>query len=191
LVHETLKTIRQHVSGPLARDYVSDIARYHRLQATPGFLQAARYCQQRLEEFGLSAEVLGFPAAEGILHWGWPMFQEWEAREGLLELVEPAEAARKLADYDEARLSLIQRSAPFQGEAEVILLEDGEEWAEYEGLDLTGKVVLTGGDRERVHYLAVQKHGAVGIITDAMKELPGVRHPMDLPDALQYTSFWW
>ena len=186
-----MATIRKHVSGHLARNYVAEIARYHRIQATPGFREAAEYCRERFEEFGIRAEVLGFPAREGTLYWGWPMFQEWEASEGVLHLIDPPEAKKKLADYNEARLSLFQRSAPFQGEAEVVLLEDGEEWAEYEGLDLKGKVVLTRGDRDRVHRLAVEKHGAVGIITDALKELPGLRHPMDLPDALQYNSFWW
>ena len=191
LIGKTLTTVQGRVSGHLAKEHVAEIAKHHRLQASPGFLAAAQYCQLRLEEFGLPAEVLGYPAREGILYWGWPMFQEWEASEAVLHLIEPEESARKLADYNEARLSLIQRSAPFEGEAEVVLLEDGEEWAEYEGLDLNGKVVLTKGDRDRVHYLAVEKHGAVGIITDALKELPGLRHPMDLPDALQYTSFWW
>jgi aminopeptidase YwaD len=191
LIGKTLATMQEHVSGHLARNHVAEIARYHRLQASPGFRQAALYCQRCFEEWGVHAEVLGFPAREGTLCWGWPMFQEWEATEGVLRLIEPADHSRKLADYNEQRLSLIQRSAPFEGEAEVVLLEDGEEWAEYEGLDLRGKVVLTRGDRDRVHYLAVEKHGAVGIITDALKELPGLRHPMDLPDALQYTSFWW
>ena len=183
--------MQERVSGHLARNYVAEIARYHRIQATPQFREAAEYCRERFEEFGIRAEVLGFPAREGTLYWGWPMFQEWEASEGVLHLIDPPEARKKLADYNEARLSLFQRSAPFQGEAEVVLLEDGEEWPEYEGLDLRGKVVLTRGDRDRVHRLAVEKHGAVGIITDALKELPGLRHPMDLPDALQYTSFWW
>ena len=191
MIGKTLTTVQGRVSGHLAKDHVAEIARYHRLQASPGFLAAAHYCQQRLEEFGLPAEVLGYPAREGTLCWGWPMFQEWEASEAVLHIIEPEESARKLADYNEARLGLIQRSAPFEGEAEVVLLEDGEGWAEYEGFDLNGKVVLTKGDRDRVHYLAVEKHGAVGIITDALKELPGLRHPMDLPDALQYTSFWW
>jgi aminopeptidase-like protein len=191
VIGKLLATMQEHVSGHLARNHVAEIARYHRLQASPGYRQAAQYCQRCFEEFGIHAEVLGFPAREGTTCWGWPMFQEWEASEGVLRLIEPPEHRRKLADYNEARLSLIQRSAPFEGEAEVVLLEDGEEWAEYEGLDLRGKVVLTKGDRDRVHYLAVEKHGAVGIITDALKELPGLRHPMDLPDALQYTSFWW
>jgi len=191
LIGKTLTTVQKHLSGHLARNYVADIARYHRLQATPQFREAAHYCRERFEEFGLHAEVLGFPAREGLLYWGWPMFQEWEASEGVLHLIDPPEASKKLAEYNEARLSLFQRSAPFEGEAEVVLLEDGEEWAEYEGLDLRGKVVLTRGDRDRVHRLAVEKHGAVGIISDALKELPGLRHPMDLPDALQYSSFWW
>ena len=191
MIGKTLKIMQGRVSGRLAREYVADIAGYHRIQASPGFREATEYCQDRFEQFGLEAAVLGFPAREGTMAWGWPMFQEWEATEGVLELVEPQSAARKLADYSEERLSVIQRSAPFEGEAEVVLLEDGEEWAEYEGLDLAGKVVLTKGDRDRVHYLAVEKHGAVGILTDVMRELPGLRHPMDLPDALQYTSFWW
>lgn len=191
MIGKTLTTMQARVSGHLAKDHVAEIAKHHRLQASPGFLAAAQYCQQQFSEFGLDAEVMGFPAKEGILYWGWPMFQEWEASQGTLHIVEPQDSARKLADYDEERLSLIQRSAPFDGEAEVVLLEDGEEWAEYEGLDLKGKVVFTKGDRDRVHCLAVENHGAVGMITDTMREVPGLRHPMDLPDALQYTSFWW
>ena len=179
------------MSGHIAKGYVADIIQYHRIQASPGFRQAAQYCQQRLQEFGLQADLLAFPAKEGVSQWGMPMFQEWETSEGVLHLIEPEEASRKLADYDEVKISLIQRSASFEGEAEVVLLEDGEEWDEYEGLDVKGKVVLSKGDKDRVHYLAVEKHGAVGILFDGMKELPDLRHAMDLPDALQYTSFWW
>ncbi len=191
MIDKTLRVVQGRASGLGAVEYVADIARYHRIQASPGFRNAAHYCRERFEQFGLEAQVLGFPAQEGISAWGWPMFQEWDATEGTLYLVEPARGRSKLADFCEEKLSLIQRSAPFEGEAEVVLLEDGEEWAEYEGLDLHGKVVLSSGDRDRIHYLAVEKHGAVGLLTDAMTELPGLRHPMDLPDALQYTSFWW
>lgn len=186
-----MKQIQARLSGHIAKRYVADIIQYHRIQASPGFRQAAEYCRQRLEEFGLYAELMAFPAREGVAYWSAPMFQEWEASEGVLYLVEPEEARRKLADYDELKISLIQRSASFDGEAELVLLEDGEEWADYEELDLRGKVVLTRGDRYRVRYLAVEKHGAAGIIFDGMRELPQLRHAMDIPDALQYTSFWW
>jgi aminopeptidase YwaD len=191
LVRPTLKKIEERLSGHIAKGYVADIIHHHRIQASPGFRRAAAYCRDRFRECGLEGELLAFPAREGMTCWATPVFQEWEATEGLLHLVEPQDAARKLADYGELRMSLIQRSASFDGEAEVVLLEDGEEWDEYEGLDLMGKVVLTRGDKDRLHYLAVEKHGAAGIIFDGMKELPGLRHTMDLPDALQYTSFWW
>ncbi len=187
----TLKKIEGRFSGHIAKGYVADIIQHHRIQASPGFRRAAEYCQERFQEYGLGGELLAFPAREGVTWWARPMFQEWEATEGVLHLVEPQEAARKLADYGEFKISLIQRSVSFEGEAEVVVLEDGEEWDEYEGLDLTGKVVLSKGDRDRVHYLAVEKHAAAGILFDGMKELPGLREAVDLPDGLQYTSFWW
>ncbi|MEJ2750778.1 MAG: DUF4910 domain-containing protein [Anaerolineae bacterium] len=56
---------------------------------------------------------------------------------------------------------------------------------------MTGKLVLTNGSVNRVHQLAVEKFGAIGILFDGMALAPPVRLPMDLADARQYTSFWW
>jgi len=185
------EAIREEFSGQAAKGYVVDITRYHRMQASPGFRQAAHYCLERLREVGVRAEILSFPADEKTQYWSARMFQEWEVAEATLHLVEPEDERRKLADFRDCPISLIQRSAPFEGEAEVVLLEDGEEEAEYEGLHLKGKVVLTKGDVDRVRQLAVEKRGAVGIISDGMRETPPVRARMDVPDAVQYTSFWW
>jgi hypothetical protein len=188
---KSFEAIREEFSGQAAKGYVIDIARYHRIQASPGFRQAAHYCLERLREAGVEAEVLSFPADEKTQYWSAQMFQEWEATEATLHLLEPEDERRKLADFRACPISLIQRSASFEGEAEVVLLEDGEEEAEYEGLELKGKVVLTKGDLDRVRQLAVEKRGAVGIIFDGMRETPPVRARVDVPDALQYTSFWW
>ena len=188
---QILETIREIFSGPAAKGYVADITRYHRIQASPGYRQAAKYCHQRLTEWGVQAEIFSFPANERTRYWSRGMFQEWEATDATLHLIEPREKQRKLADYHGSKLSLIQRSAPFEGEAEVVLLEDGEEEAEYEGLGLAGRIVLTKGDLERVRELAVERHGAVGILYDDLRETPPIRQRLDLPDALQYTSFWW
>ncbi|MGA9351675.1 MAG: DUF4910 domain-containing protein [Anaerolineae bacterium] len=188
---KTFEAIREEFSGQAAKGYVIDITRYHRMQASPGFRQAAHYCLERLREAGVQAEILSFPADEKTQYWSAQMFQEWEATEATLHLLEPEDERRKLADFRACPISLIQRSAPFEGEAKVVLLEDGEEEVEYEGLDLRGKVVLTKGDLNRVRELAVEKRGAIGIIFDGMRETPPVRARMDVPDALQYTSFWW
>jgi len=186
------KAINEEYSGARAKQYVAELIQYHRLQASPGFRAAAERCRQLLAEFGLSVEVLAFPANEETSYWASPMFQEWEATEATLHLIEPADKARKLADFREVKCSLIQRSIAAENlEAEVVLLEDGEEVAEYQGLDLQGKVVLTKGDLDRVRELAVGRHGAVGILFDGMRESLPIRQRIDLPDAVQYTSFWW
>jgi len=187
MFREIMEAVGEEFSGLAAHRYVGEIIQYHRLQASPGYRRAAEHAYQELLDFGLEAEILSYPAREGVTFWAQPSFQEWEAREGVLHLLEPE--GRKLADYREIKLSLIQRSAPFEGEAEIVLLEDGLEVEEYEGLDLEGRVVLTKGDVRRVHYLAVEKGGAVGIIYDGIKELPSLERRLD--NALQYTSFWW
>ncbi|MFQ5885992.1 MAG: DUF4910 domain-containing protein [Anaerolineae bacterium] len=187
MFREIMEAVGEEFSGLAAHRYVGEIIQYHRLQASPGYRRAAEHAYQKLLDFGLEAEILSYPAREGVTFWAQPSFQEWEAREGVLHLLEPE--GRKLADYREIKLSLIQRSAPFEGEAEIVLLEDGLEVEEYEGLDLEGKAVLTKGDVRRVHYLAVEKGGAAGIIFDGIKELPGLERRLD--NALQYTSFWW
>ena len=184
-------TIRQEFSGEAARNYVAAISRFHRIQASPGYRQAALYCLTELRTAGLNAEILTFPANGQAQFWSARSFQEWDVRQATLHLISPEKEQRKLADFRDCPISLIQRSVTFEGEAEVVVLEDGEEESEYEGLDLSGKIVLTQGDVSRVRELAVEKYGAVGILFDGMRKAPPVRERIDLPDALQYTSFWW
>ncbi|MCR4404090.1 MAG: DUF4910 domain-containing protein [Candidatus Acetothermia bacterium] len=183
-----VEAIRAECSGERALDLVASISRHHRIQASPGFRAAAEFALAELERAGLEAELLSFPAEHATSFWSLPMFQEWEATQGELWLIEPEE--RKLADYQECPLALIQRSGPGALEADLLLLEDGEELEEYAGLDLHGKAVLTKGDIRRVYDLAVERGGAEGLLFDGMRELP-IRSRLDLLDARQYTSFWW
>ncbi|MEA3340788.1 MAG: DUF4910 domain-containing protein [Chloroflexota bacterium] len=185
------RALQEECSGVAAYQTVANVSRYHRIQASPGFRRAAEYVYERLAEAGLQAEILTFPANTGTTFWGSRSFQEWDARSATLHLIEPQSQARKLADYGETPISLIQRSVTFEGEVEVVAVEKGEIAAEYEGLDVAGKIVLARGDVHRVHDLAVQRRGAVGILFDGMTEVALVRPAWALPDARQYTSFWW
>ncbi len=180
------------ISGVAAKQLVADISRYHRIQASPDYRQAAEMVYETLLAWGLDAQLLSYPASESTRFWGQRMFQEWNAVTGLLRITSPASQARKLADYRDVRLSLIPRSAPFEGEVEVVVPGNkGEEPADYEGLDVVGKVVITDGNVMRVHRLAVEDQGAVGIIFDGMRTVEPVSPEWALPDAIQYTSFWW
>ena len=183
--------IRRTVSGAVARDDVAAIASHHRIQASPGYRAAAEYVLAELETAGLDAQLETFLANHETQFWTSASFQEWDAAGATLHLIEPPDQACKLADYRELKISLIQRSAPFEGVAEVVLLKDGFDEDAFEGLDLAGKVVLTQNNVEAVRRLAVEQHGAVGILFYGMQMVPPVREAMDLPDARQYTSFWW
>jgi hypothetical protein len=189
----TFAQIWQAFSGEAAWQTVADLSRFHRIQASPGYRQAAQLLHRLLVRDGLDAEILSFPADEGTSFWACPSFQEWDCAGATLHLVTPAEEAGLLADFRACPISLIQRSAPFDGEAEVVLLEldDGEEEADYNGPDLAGKVVLSRGDLRRVWELAVAQRGAVGILFDGMRAIKPVRPEGDLADVREYTSFWW
>jgi len=187
----TFELIWGAYSGEAAWQTVCDLARYHRIQASPGHRQAAELVCQRALSAGVQAEILSFPASESASFWAFPSFQEWACETATLQLVRPASCAQGLADFRAVPISVIQRSAHFQGEADVVLLEDGEEEQDYDGLDVAGKVVLTRGDVRRVYELAVERNGAVGIAYDGMRVVPPVRPEGDLLDVRQYTSFWW
>ncbi len=193
MIQAMISLFREAISGAAALQNLAGIIAHHRIQSSPGFRQAAHFCLERLRAAGVPAQVLAFPGDGVTEYWGHPAPQEWSAQAATLRLVAPEEEARVLADYREEKIALIQRSlaTPAGGvEAEVVVLEDGEEEAEYEGLGVRGKVVLTRGDVERVRELAVERHGALGILFDGMRETPPVRPLLSL-EARQYTSFWW
>lgn len=191
MLKNLLSLVKDAYSGPAALQHVVAISQHHRLQASPGFRAAAYYCLEQLLACGVEAEILSFPANERTSYWTCQLFQEWDAAEATLDLLQPNGQARRLADYREDKISLIQRSLPFEGEVEVAVVREGTLEEEYEGLDVAGKVVLAQGDVREVYRLAVKERSAAGILSDGMRETPPVRQRIDLPDARQYTSFWW
>ncbi len=190
MVIKLVEIINKEMSGNRAKEYIAEIIQHHRIQASPGFRAAAKYVAGLLIEFGVKNEILTYPGDGKSYYWVSLNPQEWDATDATLTLVEPENQI--LADYNEHKLSLIQRSAPVKESIfEVILLEDGLNRKEYRNLNLKGKIVMTKGTVDRVYDLAVNDFGAVGIIYDGIWDLPKIRGRFDIPDAMQYTSFWW
>ncbi len=188
------EALGREVSGNIAFSHVAEISRHHRIQVSPGIREAVGYAAEALRSYGLEVDVRRYPSDGKALAWSSPMFKEWSCSGAELKLVSPATESRFLARYSESKMSIIQRSLPTPKggvEAEVVVLNNGEEEKDYKGLDVSGRVVLTNGDVARVRELAVERHGAVGILYDGM----WVREPSlregELDDALKYTSFWW
>lgn len=192
VLRQILEKIQQEFSGQKAFHHVAEVCQHHRIQASPGFRAAAVYCLDSLQEAGLEAEIISFPADPQVKYWTQEMFEEWHCNEAWLDLILPRQ--QRLADFDANPISLIQRSiaTPPEGvEADIVWLKSGDDPAPYAELDLSGKLVFTNGDINRVRAWAVEERGAIGIITDRLAEFLPVRHRYDIPDAVQYTSFWW
>ena len=191
MFENTLNAIRLAYSGERAKRHIANISQHHRIQASPGYRAAAGYVQAQLDSAGLMTEVLSYPADHQTTFWTMESFQEWACSRATLDLLQGEQPIDRLCDFEAVPMSIIQRSAAAVGDFEVVALANGTEHADYDGLDVAGKLVLTDGDLGRVYDLAVRRRGAAGILFDGMATTAPGRGPLDLPDARQYTSFWW
>jgi aminopeptidase YwaD len=169
--------------GQAAKNAVERIAPHHRLSASPGYRAAARVCRQWLADEGIASKLQAFPADGKTVYWSFIAGTEWDADEGTLHVVEPAAEARKLADWDDFRMSLMSGSTTADVAAPLAVAEDHWKEADFKAADLKGKIVLTR-DVGAARRLAVDKFGAVGVVSDWFRRLRHVRETGDLTDTL-------
>lgn len=185
-----LESLRSLVSGDRAKDAVIQISKHHRIQASRGYDDAARWLVQALRNSGLEPEVIPVPADGKLLYLGYPMPEGWQCT--LAEAVLHGSAGPEpLSSYRTHPLSLVQRSSPAHGRYRIVVVDDGTDPMQYEGVDVRDCVVLTNGGVHRVHQLAVLERGAAGLLCDGRRLVPPVRTEQHDRDSLAYTSFWW
>ena len=185
-----LEAVRDEASGERALESVRALARFHRVQASPGYDLAAEWVAGQLESLGLQPEVERVPGDGRTRLLGQLMPEGWECSRAAAALIDGS-AREPLCDYAAETLSLVLRSVPARGRFPIVALADGTEDGHYRGVVVRGAVVLTSGAVQRVHQLAVVERGAAGILSDGRRQVLPVRDRFDDPDALAYTSFWW
>ncbi|HHY35875.1 MAG TPA: DUF4910 domain-containing protein [Firmicutes bacterium] len=193
MLDKIIDEIKGEFSGIVAKRHVEQISSFHRIQASPGFRQAAHYVRSSLAGTGLEAQILQYPAKKGPSFWSERSFMEWDVEEALLVLYPPEGKPERLCSFRENPVSVIQRSGatPPEGiRCQLVYVEKADDPSSYESTDVRGKVVFSSGDPNKIRQLAVEERGAVGIVLDNMNEFPPVRHRMDIADAVQYVSFW-
>lgn len=101
-----IEPFRREASGQSAMNHVNVLANLHRIQASPGYRQAADYCLSQLEQYGLQAQIVRYPASPDTYFGNCRSFREWRCREGELAVIEPH--YQRLARYTEMEMSIIQ-----------------------------------------------------------------------------------
>jgi len=187
------KIVKEELSGSIAKSYVAQVSRFHRVQASTMFHEAAEYVKSELLKIGLKdAAIEQFPADGAKKYWTYTSPVGWTVKSAELRLVEPEE--KLLASYEDIPQSLHTYSSATPSEgvtAELVDVGVGTKPADYEGKDVKGKFVLATGRAKPVHEQAVYKYGAAGVITDTVTlEIPNVRESLDIPDAHAYQSIW-
>ncbi|GAG05773.1 unnamed protein product, partial [marine sediment metagenome] len=188
--------ISKEFSGKNTKEVIGGIANFHRIQSSPGFREAASFCQKQLENYDIPlVKTHSYPATGSNSYWGCPVPKEWAIKSATLELIEPNGTKRYLCRFFENPCSVIQRSkaTPLEGiSGEVIILPNGMKDEDLEKLDLKDKFILTDDpDLKRLRLIAVNKLGAAGIIYDLVSELKPYRTRANFPTARRYTSFWY
>jgi hypothetical protein len=193
-MEETIKKmIKEELSGEKAKSHVQQITRFHRIQASPMFHEAAEYVKDTLLQIGLEdARIEQFTSDGSKKYWTHASPIGWEVKSAELKLIEPEE--KLLAQYTDIPTSLHvhSKSTPQKGiVTELIDVDVGTKSEDYKGKDVKGKFVLATGRARLMHEQAVYTYGAAGVITDTMAyEFKNVRESVDIPDANSYQAIW-
>lgn len=187
------KLVKEEVSSSTAKSFVAQITRFHRIQGSTMFHEAAEYVKNELLSMGLEDAVIEqFPADGKHKYWTHTSPVGWTVKDAELRMIEPEE--KLICTYNDLPqcLHTFSNGTPKEGvTAELVDVGSGTKPEDYERKDVKGKFVLATGRARLVHEQAVYKHGAAGVVTDTITyEMPNVRESLDVPDAHAYQSIW-
>jgi hypothetical protein len=159
-----LDAIRSAVSGSITKSHVVALSQMHRVHATEGYHQAAEYVKAQALRYGLQdVRILSFPADGETQYHHFRSYYGWKADEGTLWEVAPRR--EKVADFEEMRVALADYSQDSEVTTELIDVGPGTGDGDYQGKEVSGKIVLAGGPLPVVHREAVEKRSAAGILS--------------------------
>ncbi len=168
LPEKVLHVLKNAISGELAQDYIRGIARFHRLQPSRGYSLAAEWVAQQAKSFGLAdVQIEKYPADGETSYYMHKSSPAWDVEFADLWVVSPRE--EKLTSYAEIPVSVATGSKTCDLEGELVYVGEGTTPQDYEKIDVKGKVVLASGFIDAVATLAVDRYGALRVITINMR----------------------
>jgi len=180
-----ISEIIHQVSGEKAWWHVHGLAQYHRIQPSSEYHKAALYVEEKAKAYGLKdVQIEKFVADGKTMNFTFRTRPAWDAEKGELWIIEPIK--KKIADFDEIRVSLAVYSRNARVTGELVDVGSGESAADYEGKDVKGKMVLASGHPDAVQRLAVFEKGALGVLSYYTIAWQNTRQPGDYPDQVTW-----
>ena len=182
--------IANEYSGEAAQENTRRIVEYHRIQGSPMMAAVAEeIVLPRLKAARLDAKIEQF-ISDGKTRYGTyisPM--GWDMRGGEL-WIEGVAGAKDfkpimLCRYADVPMCVSTYSKGGNWSGELVDVGSGTSDANYQGLDVRGKVALASGYAANVVREAVLKHGAVGVVI-----YPDAGDRPDHPDMVRYNGTW-
>ncbi len=184
LPKDIVECVADLVSGIRAVDFATELSRFHRIQASPGFHEAAEYVRDQIARVSKAeVKLFEFPEVTQERFETWESIYGWVPKHGTLQLLEPEQ--KTLADFDTQPISLIAQSCSANVETDVVYVGKGLRPEDYEGKDIAGRIVLAEGRASNVHRIACMERGAAGfLLFQAPSGIQGV------PDLRPYAAIW-
>jgi hypothetical protein len=170
-----VRALAAETSGEAARRQLEYLTRLHRMRGSRQFRSAAEHILEELKAIGLdTARLEQFPADGATFYgtqkarpaWDAEFAELWELREEGGRWVK----ASRLASFDAMPITLAQDSESAEVTAALVDVGAGTSERDYEAADVRGKLVLTASQPEAVVPLAVERHGAAGIVSYAQNQ---------------------
>jgi hypothetical protein len=181
LLPETVvRALAAEVSGTAARRTVQDLTLFHRQRGSRGFRAAVERIRDRAREAGLAeVEVISLPT-DGTIFYGTQRSRPaWDADFAELweQTPKPEKSeketwvdARRVASWETRPITLAEDSASGEVAAELVDVGAGTDERDYAGKEVRGKLVLVSAPPGAAYPLAVDLHGAAGLVSSAQNQ---------------------
>ncbi len=115
------RSLRPLVSGERAYESLRALTRFHRIQSTPGYDEAARWLADEARAAGLEVEVVE-AAGDGRTRFDGTLLPGGWRCERAVATLHGRGGAEALCDFGREPLSVVQRSAPARGRFRIVAL---------------------------------------------------------------------
>ncbi|HEX4440540.1 MAG TPA: M28 family peptidase, partial [Thermoanaerobaculia bacterium] len=153
------------ISGDLAFETLRVTTHWYKPGGSEGFFAVAHYVEDRAKAAGLQ-DVKWIDQVAASPSWTCKRAEAW-----LIEGKGDTEKRTKLGSFAEVPTSIADYSRSADVTGDLVDVGTGEKAADYEGVDVRGKIVLASGNVGTVMEQAVWKRGAAGILSDASSRL--------------------